>query len=93
MEITHGILTVLKRAATLLSDNGIAYCLAGGLAVSVLARPRATENVDLIVVLEESDLPGLDALVRGCFGVIEVRGVMRFRTASIWRFILGDGGE
>jgi hypothetical protein len=67
--------------------------LAGGLAVSLLARPRATEDIDLIVVLEESDFPSFEALVRSHFEVIQVRDVMRFRTASIWRFVLGDGNE
>ena len=93
MEIAHGILTVLKQAATLFRENGIAYCLAGGLAVSLLAKPRATEDVDLIVLLDERDFPSFEALVRSRFDVIQVRDVMRFRTASIWRFILGDGNE
>jgi len=93
VEVTSGILTVLKRVATLFRENGIAYCLAGGLAVSLLARPRATEDIDLIVVLEESDFPSFEALVRSHFEVIQVRDVMRFRTASIWRFVLGDGNE
>ena len=83
MEIAHSILTVLKRAATLFRENGIAYCLAGGLAVSMLAKPRATEGVDLIVVLDESDFPSFEALVRSHFEVLQVRDIMRFRTASI----------
>lgn len=91
MEIARGILTVLKRAATLLKENDIAYCLAGGLAVSLLARPRATEDVDLIIYLQESDMPAFEALVSSHFEVIQVRDVMRFRTASIWRFVIGDG--
>jgi predicted nucleotidyltransferase len=93
VEITRGILNVLKHAATLFRENGIAYCLAGGLAVSLLARPRATEDVDLFVVLEECDFPSFEALVRSHFEVNQVRDVMRFRTASIWRFVLGDGNE
>jgi predicted nucleotidyltransferase len=93
VEIAHSILTVLKRAATLFREKGIAYCLAGDLAVSMLAKPRATEDVDLIVVLDESDFPSFEALVRSHFEVIQVRDIMRFRTASIWRFVLGDGNE
>ena len=93
MEITRGILNVLKGAAKMLRENGVAYCLAGGLAVSLFARPRATEDVDLIILLEESELSSFELLIRGHFEVIQVRDVMRFRNASIWRFILGDGNE
>ena len=39
MEIADSILKVLKRAATVLRENGVGYCLAGGLAVSLLAIP------------------------------------------------------
>jgi hypothetical protein len=93
VDVAQGILNILKRIATLFRENDLAYCLAGGLAVSLLSRPRATEDIDLIVLCEERDLPSLEALVRGHFEVIQVRDVMRFRTASIWRFILGDGDK
>ena len=93
MDVAQGILNTLKRTATLFRENDIAYCLAGGLAVSLLSRPRATEDIDLIVLCEERDVPSLEALVRAHFEVIQVRDVMRFRTASIWRFILGDGNK
>jgi hypothetical protein len=93
VEVAQGILNILKRTATLFRENDIPYCLAGGLAVSLLSRPRATEDIDLIVVYEERNLPSLESLVRTHFEVIQVRDVMRFRTASIWRFILGDGNK
>lgn len=93
MDVASGILNTLKRAATVLRENNIDYCLAGGLAVSLLARPRATEDVDLIVQLEEAELPAFETLVRGSFEVIQVQAVRRFRNASIWRFVVGDGGQ
>ena len=93
MDVAQGILNILKRTATLFRENDLAYCLAGGLAVSLLSRPRATEDIDLIVLCEERDLPSLEALVRAHFEVIQVQDVMRFRTASILRFILGDGDK
>lgn len=83
----------MKRTATLFRENGISYCLAGGLAVSLLSRPRATEDIDLFVLCEEKDLPSLEALVKAHLEVIQVLDVMRFRNASIWRFILGDGNK
>ena len=93
MDIAGGILKTLKRAATVLRENHIAYCLAGGLAVSMLARPRATEDVDLIVLLEEAGLPAFETLIRGSFDVIQVQPIRHFRNASIWRMVVSDGGE
>ena len=93
MDVAQGILNILKRTATLFRENGISYCLAGGLAVSLLSRPRATEDIDLFVLCEEKDLPSLEALVKAHLEVIQVLDVMRFRNASIWRFILGDGNK
>ena len=45
----------LRGIVKALDGAGIAYALAGGLAVSVYAVPRATEDVDLLVAQE--DLP------------------------------------
>ena len=93
MDVASGILNTLKRAATVLREHGIAYCLAGGLAVSLLARPRATEDVDLIVLLDEPEWPDFEALIKASFEVIQVQPLRRFRNASIWRFVLGDGRQ
>ncbi|NJC88774.1 MAG: hypothetical protein FIB02_09675 [Desulfuromonas sp.] len=93
MDIAGGILKTLKRAATVLRENRIDYCLAGGLAVSLLARPRATEDVDLIVLLKDHELADFEDLIKCSFEVIQVHQVKRFHNASIWRFVLGDGGQ
>lgn len=90
MDVSHGIIDVLKRSASALKDNGVPYCLAGGLAVSMLSRPRATEDVDLIVLVAEQERPFLESLIKRTFNVFQVRDIMRFSTVSIWRFIIND---
>jgi predicted nucleotidyltransferase len=51
----------LLDAVSVLDDAGVAYLLIGGLASSLLGRPRTTEDVDLFVKAEEADR-ALDAL-------------------------------
>ena len=91
MDIGRQLIDTLKRAAAALHAAGIPYCLAGGLAVSMLARPRATEDVDLIVLAEEHELDRLEAVLRAAFEVIQINPVRRFARASIWRFVVGTG--
>jgi hypothetical protein len=44
-----------KRIVGALNTEGIRYALAGGLAVSVYAAPRATVDIDLLIAGEDAD--------------------------------------
>src|SRR5438270_3600245 len=50
---------VLRR----LNENGVRYCLVGGLALAHHSIPRVTQDVDLLVLPE--DLPRVEELLRG----------------------------
>ena len=50
---------VLKR----LNENGVRYCLVGGLALAHHSIPRVTQDVDLLVLPE--DLPRVEELLKG----------------------------
>ena len=45
----------LRRIAEALDAAGVAYALAGGLAVSIYTTPRATVDIDLLIRREDSD--------------------------------------
>lgn len=45
----------LRRIAEALDAAGVAYALAGGLAVSIYTTPRATEDIDLLIRREDLD--------------------------------------
>jgi hypothetical protein len=45
----------LRRIAEALDAAGVAYALAGGLAVSIYTTPRATEDIDLLIQREDLD--------------------------------------
>lgn len=53
-----------ERIVGVLNGEGIRYALAGGLAVSIYAAPRATEDIDLLMAAEDVDraVPALAAI-------------------------------
>jgi hypothetical protein len=56
----------LFEAVVALEDADVSYLLIGGLASSVLGRPRSTEDVDLLVKPEQADR-ALEALAKASF--------------------------
>ena len=90
MDIAQGLITALKTACQIFNKSGIGYCLAGGLAVSLLTRPRATEDVDFIILVEEREQQNVEALLRIHFDIVQSNEVMHFKNASIWRMIISD---
>jgi predicted nucleotidyltransferase len=88
MGIAEDLIDTLKSLCGLLTESRIEFCLIGGLAVSILAKPRATEDIDLLVLIEESQLPSLGSLLQRRFSVIQAANIVRFKTATICRTTL-----
>ncbi|MCX8042742.1 MAG: hypothetical protein N3B18_01285 [Desulfobacterota bacterium] len=88
MEISKGIVETLKRVSRCFTEAGIKFCLVGGLAVGMLAKPRATEDIDLLVLLDENDLPRLADLLGACTTIVNRLPLMRFANATIQRLIV-----
>jgi predicted nucleotidyltransferase len=71
-----------------LNEQGTDYALAGGLAYSALVEPRATTDVDLLIMLEATRPDQIAALFSNVFdSVIPHPGPMSFKGVSIWRVI------
>jgi hypothetical protein len=90
MDIARDLLNTLKSLSTLLSEARVNHCLIGGLAVAILAKPRATEDIDLLILIEEKDRSSISELMKKKFEVIQDHNVMHFENATIWRTILGS---
>jgi hypothetical protein len=58
----------LGRLLALLGENGIRYCVVGGLAVNAYAEPVVSLDLDLAVAVDQ--LPRLEALLREHFRVV-----------------------
>ncbi len=57
MGVAENLLHTLKSLCSLLNDEQIDFCLIGGLAVAILAKPRATEDIDLLIFINEEKIP------------------------------------
>jgi predicted nucleotidyltransferase len=88
MGFAGDLFDTLKSLCALLNDEHVDYCLIGGLAVAILAQPRATEDIDLLILIEEQQIPSLVELLKKRFNVIQGKNVMHFNNATICRTIL-----
>jgi predicted nucleotidyltransferase len=57
----------LRKAITLLERHGYRYAVIGGLAVSHWGQTRATYNVDIKVLVPDTDYPAARAAIRSAF--------------------------
>jgi predicted nucleotidyltransferase len=78
----------LKSIIQFLNKQDIDYALAGGLAFSALVEPRATMDIDLIVMIKENQLNDFKNQLKHEFGsIITHNEPMQFKLAKIWRTI------
>lgn len=68
--------------------RGVAYALAGGWAYSALVEPRATTDIDLLILLDQPSRDTLQSLVSPLFDSTVIHPApMVFRGLSIWRIV------
>jgi len=82
--LTAALLDVCR----VLNGAGVPYCLAGGLAVSMLTTPRATGDIDVVVLVDEALRATLPGMLGPAFVIVQNKPVMDFERARIWRLIL-----
>lgn len=90
MDIARDLFNTLKSLCILLSEARVDYCLIGGLAVGILAKPRATEDIDLLILIEERKKSAITGLIKKKLEVIQDNNIMHFENATIWRTLLGS---
>jgi hypothetical protein len=77
--------------STLITDfnrRGIQYALAGGWAYSALVEPRATTDIDLLLLLEQPSRDRLQSLLSSLFdSIVAHPAAMVFHGISIWRCV------
>ncbi|MBX3350047.1 MAG: nucleotidyltransferase [Nitrospira sp.] len=77
--------------STLITDfnrRGIEYALAGGWAYSALVEPRATTDIDILLLMEQPSRDQLQSLLSSLFDSTIVHpAAMVFRGISIWRCV------
>ena len=90
MEIAKSLIETLKQLCIFFNGSDIKFCLVGGLAVGILAKPRATEDIDLLVLIDEEDIETIGSRIRHDFDIIQEHELMHFKHATIWRIVFKD---
>ncbi|MFH1075952.1 MAG: nucleotidyl transferase AbiEii/AbiGii toxin family protein [Pseudomonadota bacterium] len=90
MEIAKSLIETLKKLCLVFNEAQVKFCLIGGLAVGILARPRATEDIDLLVLIDENQTETIAKLIRDNFEVIQDHNLMRFKQTTVWRIVIKD---
>jgi hypothetical protein len=90
MEIGTALFETLKHLCSVLNSEQIRYCLIGGLAVGMLAKPRATEDIDLLMLINEDSAGPVRNLLKKHFDVIQDDNVMHFKNCTIWRTVIRE---
>jgi predicted nucleotidyltransferase len=88
MGVKETLTDQLIRIVEFLNKQKIDYALAGGLAFSALVEPRATMDIDLIVMIKEKQLNDFKDLLKHEFeSIITHKEPMQFNLVKIWRVI------
>ena len=88
MDYTKLLIERLKKIIEFLNDNQIDYALAGGLAFSALVKPRATMDIDLLLLINEQELFVMIDQLEDCLGkIIPHKTFMEFNLLKVWRII------
>lgn len=87
------LIRTLGAVAEALSRADVPYALAGGLAFSALVEPRATVDIDMLVLAQPDRRPHILSALKPCFeGLLPHAEPMRFERATIWR-VVGVQGD
>ncbi|MBC8186409.1 nucleotidyltransferase, partial [candidate division KSB1 bacterium] len=87
MEIANDLINILRSTTELFADKKINFCLAGGWAVGVWGAPRATEDIDLLILLEQNELNNISKILNIKFNVVQSHK-LKFKSVTILRIIL-----
>jgi len=90
MEIAKSLIETLKRFCLFFNEADIKFCLVGGLAVGILSKPRATEDIDLLVLIDEDMKETIGNRLKRDFEIIQDHDLMHFKNATIWRIVIKE---
>jgi hypothetical protein len=88
---------LVQALSTLIAEfnrRGLHYALAGGWAYSALVEPRATTDIDLLMLIEQPTRESIQSLLSSQFDSTVVHPApMVFQGISIWRCVGIRGGQ
>lgn len=88
------MIAVLTAIVRVLHEQRVEFALAGGLAYSAMVTPRATVDIDVLVLMPKRPPTELFDGLRGALPVFSPHPQpMVFRKATIWRALGGEQGR
>ncbi|MFH0926899.1 MAG: nucleotidyl transferase AbiEii/AbiGii toxin family protein [bacterium] len=88
MDFKEVLIDQLKKVVEFLNQQKVDYALAGGLAFSGLVVPRATMDIDILLLIQETDVPNLiDSLKKFFDKIIPHKKAMELSFFKIWRVV------
>jgi hypothetical protein len=90
VDVAGELFNTLIILCNILRNAHVEFCLIGGLAVAIQAKPRATEDIDLLVLIEEQQIQSLVGLLKKRFTIINEKNIMHFENATICRMVLAS---
>ncbi len=73
MEIARKIIDTLKKRSDVLATAGFEFCLIGGLAVDMVGKPRAIEDIDFFHFLTQKIKNYFDCKYKSDYYIVVVR--------------------
>lgn len=93
MAATPFLIALLTDLIRSLNERGVDYALAGGLAYGALVEPRATTDVDFLILLDHPSAGRVEGLFSSVFDSVAPHSTPKvFQGVSIWRAV-GVRGE
>ncbi len=94
MDISSAILKNFIHVVDLLKNAKVPFCVVGGMAVSIISRPRATEDLDFLVGIRDEDKGELADLLKEKLTVLQVKEqTFTVSGVTIWRIVLSAPEE
>jgi hypothetical protein len=89
MTAGNGLAEIFKKLCSELNRFKISYCVAGGFAVSLWGAPRGTEDIDLVIMLAETEKAKITDFLSSHFLLVQSHPEnMVFGDIIIWRHIV-----
>ena len=94
MEITANLEKLIIEVSNSFERKGVKFCIAGGWAVGIWSTPRATEDLDLLIVINKGEEDKIIGYLANSVRIVQThKGPMKFNDILIWRHVVSLTGS
>ncbi len=94
MEIAANLEKLIIEVSGSFKEKGVKFCIAGGWAVGIWSTPRATEDLDLLIVINKGEEHTITRYLEDSVRIVQThKEPMKFNDILIWRHIVSITGS